>query len=426
MAISVLNLLSARKVETAQPKPKVYQLRDGGSLFLRVQPNGSKLWWYRYRLGGAEQVYSIGMYPKITLEAARAERDRAKALVKKGLDPIVEKKAAIALQAEANEHTFESVAREWIASNAHWGEDYARQVTGYLEKDVFPRIGKLPVSTIRAPHLRPIIKDVAERGAKTVAILIRQWCGQIFSYAAAQGICEFDPASLLKGLVKRPQVRHNPPLTWAEIPDFLNRVDNEGGYRTTVLALTLMALTYVRTVELRKASWDQFDLDNAMWTIPAERMKMRRPHLVPLSRQALVALKELHALTGGGQALFPSYRKPGQVMSATTLNQALKRMGYGGRFSSHGFRSTATTILGLLGYPEKRVDLQLAHSKKSKDSSRAPYDHTRFVESRKVIMQDWADILDALRTGQSVEEVTQAFGPLSERRTALLRVIERE
>ena len=202
MALTALNLLSARKVETAQPRPKVYQLRDGGSLFLRVQPNGSKLWWYRYRLGGAEQVYSIGVYPKVTLEAARAERDRAKALVKKGLDPIVEKKAAIALQADTYERPFEAVAREWIVSNAHWSEYYTNQVTSYLEKDVFPRIGKLPISSIRAPHLRPIIKDVAARGAKTVAILIRQWCGQIFSYAAAQGLCEYDPAALLKGLVK--------------------------------------------------------------------------------------------------------------------------------------------------------------------------------------------------------------------------------
>lgn len=165
MALTALNLLSARKVETAQPRPKVYQLRDGGSLFLRVQPNGSKLWWYRYRLGGTEQVYSIGVYPKITLEAARAERDRAKSLVKKGLDPIVEKKAAIALQADTYERTFEAVAREWIVSNAHWSEYYTNQVTSYLEKDVFPRIGKLPISSIRAPHLRPIIKEVAARGA---------------------------------------------------------------------------------------------------------------------------------------------------------------------------------------------------------------------------------------------------------------------
>lgn len=421
-----LNLLSARRVETAQPGPKVYQLRDGGSLFLRIQTNGSKLWWYRYRLGGTAQVFSIGAYPKVSLEVARAERDWAKSLVRQGIDPIIEKKAKVALQAEAYEHTFESVSKDWIASNAHWSDYYRGQVTNYLEKDVYPKIGKLPISTIRAPHLRPIIKEVANRDAKTVAILIRQWAGQIFSYAAAQGLCEFDPAALLKGLVKRPQVRHNPPLKWEEIPDFLNRVDEEGGYRTTVLALKLMALTFVRTVELRKASWSEFDLDAAIWTIPAERMKMRRPHMVPLSVQTLAALYELQALTGGGKVLFPSYRKPGQVMSATTLNQALKRMGYAGRFSSHGFRSTATTILSLLGYPEKRVDLQLAHSKRSKDSSRAPYDHTKFVESRKIIMQDWADILDCLHARMPVKEITDTFGPMSERRTALLRVIERE
>ena len=174
MALTALNLLSARKVETAQPRPRVYQLRDGGSLFLRVQPNGSKLWWYRYRLGGAEQVYSIGVYPKITLEAARAERDRAKTLVRKGLDPIVEKKAAMALQADTYERTFEVVAREWIAANAHWSEYYTNQVTSYLEKDVFPRIGKLPISSIRAPHLRPIIKDVAPAATQTAPLMATQ------------------------------------------------------------------------------------------------------------------------------------------------------------------------------------------------------------------------------------------------------------
>jgi hypothetical protein len=247
-----LNLLTARKVEAAQPLPKVYQLRDGGSLFLRIQPNGSKLWWFRYRLAGVGQVYSIGVFPKVTLEIARHERAWAQAPVKKGVDLIVEKKATVALQIERYDHTFKSVADKWIESNSHWSDDYRKQVKHYLKKDVFPKIGTLPISTIRAPHLRPIFHDVANRGAKTVAILIRQWCGQIFSYAATQGICENDPASLLKGLVKRPRVRHNPPLSWDEVPGFLQRVDEGGGYRTTVLALKLMAMTFVRTVELRR------------------------------------------------------------------------------------------------------------------------------------------------------------------------------
>lgn len=187
-----------------------------------------------------------------------------------------------------------------------------------------------------------------------------------------------------------------------------------------------MALTYVRTAELRKAHWSEFDLDSAMWTVPAGRMKMRDPHIVPLSKQAIVLLKELHTLTGGSKVLFPGFRKPGTVMSATTLNKVLERMGYGGQFSSHGFRSTATTLLGLLSYPENRVDLQLAHSKRKKDSSRAPYDHTKYIASRKIIMQDWADILDAMARGDSMSEVMETFGPLSKRRRALLRVIERE
>lgn len=421
-----INLLSARKVETAASQEKPYWLKDGGSLFLFVQPNGSKLWRYRYRIGGKSQIYAVGKYPEVTLEAARSARDRARELVKKGVHPLMAKKSDLTSQIEKNANTFEVTARRWMGSNLDWSVYYASQVKTYLEKDVFPKIGKLPVASIKTAHLRSIIQAVVDRGAPTVAILIRQWCGQIFTYASGQGLVEHDPTALLRRSVKRPRVRHNPPLAWTEIPDFLNRVEQDGGYRTTVLALQLIALTFVRTIELRKACWKEFDLKGGVWVIPGERMKMRQPHMVPLSRQALAHLRELHALTGGGSVLFPSYRKPGQVMSATTLNQALKRMGYAGRFSSHGFRSTATTLLGLLGYPENRVDLQLAHSKKNKDSSRAPYDHTKYIASRKIIMQDWADVLAALAGGDSIEKIMEQFGPLSDRRTALLRVVERE
>ena len=421
-----LNLLTVRKIESAQAKPKAYALRDGGSLFLRIQPNGSKLWWYRYRLGNVAQIYSIGVFPEVPLETARRERDWARSQVHDGRDPTLEKRVKIANQVEQNEHTFEPVARAWMAANVQWSDYYAGQVKTYLEKDVFPKLGMLPIGAIKAAHLRPIIQGVVKRGAPTVAILIKQWCGQIFGYASGEGLCDNDPTALLKRSVKRPRVRHNPPLSWAEVPKFLNRLDEDGGYRTTVLALRLMALTYVRTVELRKACWGEFDLENAMWTIPGERMKMRQPHIVPLSKQAVAVLRELHKQTGGGNVLFPSYRKPGQVMSATTLNKALERMGYAGRFSSHGFRSTATTLLGLLSYPENRVDLQLAHSKRKKDSSRAPYDHTKFIASRKMLMQDWADILDALARGDEMKDVMQTYGPLSRRRTALLKLIERE
>lgn len=419
------NILTVRKIEAAQPQDKPYLLKDGGSLFLRVQPNGSKLWWYRYRLGNSPQTYSIGVFPKVPLEAARKERDWARTMVREGRDPILEKRVKIANQVEQNEHVFETVARDWMKSNVQWSEGYAGQVESYFEKDVFPKIGKLPFAAVKASHIRPIIKGVVDRGAPTVAILIRQWCGQLFTYASGEGICDNDPTWLLRRSVKRPRVRHHPPLAWQEIPNFLNRVD-EAGYRITVIALRLMAVTFVRTAELRKAMWVEFDLDNALWIVPAGRMKMRDPHIVPLSKQAIALLRELHALTGGGKMLFPGFRKPGTVMSATTLNKVLERMGYGGQFSSHGFRSTATTLLGLLSYPENRVDLQLAHSKRKKDSSRAPYDHTKFLASRTAIMQDWADILDALAAGGQMTEIAEAFGPLSKRRRALLKVIERE
>ena len=420
-----MNLLSARKVETTSHQSQPFWLKDGGSLFLYVTPAGNKLWRFRYRIGGKPAIYAIGKYPEVSLEAARVERDRARDLVNQGIHPVVEKRTRVSVQIEVNETTFESVARRWMVSNVQWSEGYADQVKKYLEKDVFPKVGNLPISSIRPAHLRPLIQGVAERGAPTVAILIRHWCSQLFAYASAEDLCDQDPTALLKRSVKRPRVRHNPPLPWNEIPDFLNKVD-ESGYRATVIALRLMALTYVRTAELRKAKWTEFDLKNAIWTVPAGRMKMRQPHIVPLSKQAIELLEELQKLTGGGEFLFPSFRKPGQVISATTLNKALERMGYLGRFSSHGFRATATTLLGLLSYPENRVDLQLAHSRRKKDSSRAPYDHTKYIASRKIIMQDWADILDALARGDSMDKVMEDFGPLSERRTALLRVTERE
>lgn len=415
------NLLSARKVETAPAQLKPYFLKDGGSLFLAVRPNGSKLWHYRYRIEGHPQIYSIGQYPDVSLEAARTERDRARELVKKGVHPRLDRKMKVAAQVAHNENTLEAVARRWMAAN-NWSAGYAKQVKQTLEKDVFPKIGEMPVGDIRASHLRPVILTVGERGAKALAVNIRMWCSQIFEYAVTHGIAESDPAAPLKGLVKRRRTRHNPPLTWAEIPEFFTALDGYGGFRTTVLALRLMALTFVRTVELRKAKWKDVDLANATWSVP--QTKMHRPHLVPLSRQTIEVLKELQTLTGGGAIILPNHRKPSEVISATTLNRALEYMGFGGRFSGHGFRSTATTVLALLGFPADRVDLQLAHAKK--DSSRAPYDHTKFISSRRIMMQQWADTLDALAAGKSPTEVTSEFGPLSKRRKELLRVIELE
>lgn len=315
------------------------------------------------------------------------------------------------------------MAESWIKTNKDWSENYKNQILSYMERDVYPAIGKLPVTAICAANLHPLIADIAERGS-SAAMLVRQWVSQVFNYAVQQGLCEHDPAAMLKRVVKRPPVRHNPPLPWHEIPVFVKRLDGWNGHLITKLALRLVALTFVRTIEIRRASWDQFDFATATWHIPADNMKMRRAHIVPLSRQVLALLKELHAVTGAGRYLLPNARQPNAAIGPTTLNNALAALGYQRVFSTHGFRSTATTLLGLLGYPENRVDLQLAHIKN--DASRAPYDHTKYISSRRMLMQDWADIWDDCVAGKNIVALTEKFGPMSDRRSALLRVVERE
>ena len=418
-----VNILTTRKINAAGPAPRPYWLRDGGSLYLYVTPKGSKLWRYRYRIGPVSRTYSIGRYPEIDLHDARRERDHARTLVRKGIHPLTDKQSRLSMQIIRNSHTFEAMARDWIHANTSWSPTYTKQVTRYLERDVFPVIGRLPVTSIGVLNLRPIILTVSERGA-CAAMAVRQWISQVFNYAAQQGYCDQNPASMLKRMVRRPSVRHHPPLPWQDIAPFMRSLNSWQGFFTTKTALRLAALTFVRTVELRRATWDQIDLCNATWLIPAENMKMRRPHIVPLSRQAVAVLKELRTITGSGRYLIPNARDRDRPIGASTLNTAIAALGYGGRFSMHGLRSTATTLLGLLSYPENRVDLQLAHLRR--DSSRAPYDHTRYVSSRRLLMQDWADILDAFSQGRSLADITREFGPLSARRDSLLRVVERE
>lgn len=415
------NLLSARTISTAKAAGKPYQLRDGGSLFLSVQPSGSKLWRYRYRLSGKAQVYAIGRYPDVTLAQARQERDRLRGLIRQGIHPL---RDIVDDAGQSAPSTFKSAAQAWLAANSQWSPGYARQIRRYFETDVFPAIGSMAVADLTPADIRTSIESIAGRGARCAALLVQQWVSQVFSHAIVQGLCEDNPASLLKGLVRRPAVRHHPPLGWSDIPAFFQCLDAWPGHADIAIGLRLLALMFVRPSELRLARWQEFDCDNAVWTVPKERMKMRRPHMVPLSRQALALLHSLRALSGDSPVLFPNHRDPDRVLAASSFNHAIARLGYGGRFSAHGFRATATTLLGLLGYPDKLVDLQLAHRRR--DASRAPYDHARFVGSRTLLMQDWADILDALAAGGRYAQLSEAFGPLSERRTRMLGVIERE
>ena len=248
--------------------------------------------------------------------------------------------------------------------------------------------------SITAAHLLEIIKRVEKRGAETVAILIRQWASAIFCYAVSTLRADADPAAALKGAIHKPKVKHSKPLSKKDIPEFMKSLESDGGYRTTVIAMRVLLLTFVRTVELRAAEWSEFDLDGNEWRIPAERMKMGKLHIVPLSVQVIELLCELHALTGEQKFLFPNYRSPKICMTATTLNRSLNRMGYGGKFSAHGFRATASTILNEIGYRSDVIERQLAHAEPNK--VRASYNQAEYLPERKTMMQDWANLIDEL------------------------------
>jgi integrase len=388
--------LTDAKIRNTKPGLKPIKLADSGGLYLEVRATGAKLWRYRYRIAGKENVFAIGEYPLVALSDVRAEHSKARVLVKQGIHPSHNRQAERLSNHAANANTFEAVAKEWIfKKSTGWTPYYLRQVQRFLESDVFPHVGRLPIRSVTAAHLLEIIRRIEGRGAETVALLVRQWSSAIFRYAVATLRADGDPAAALRGAIHRPKVEHHKPLSRSQIVDFTNALDKYGGYRTTVIALRLMLLTFVRTVELRKAQWSEFDLENSEWRIPAERMKMREPHIVPLSNQVLTLLRELQTYTGGREALFPNYRRPKEYMTATTLNRALERMGFNGKdtigFSAHGFRATASTILNEMGYRSDVIERQLAHAER--DKVRASYNHAEYMSERRAMMQDWADLL---------------------------------
>jgi len=338
--------LTDTKIRTAKPAEKPYVLQDGSGLYLDVRPSGAKFWRYRYWLTPEKDGrYTIGEYPAVSLSEARRERERIRELVKLGLNPTQEKKTEKLRQSHDRSNTFEAVAREWLErKKGKWSGYSHKQATNCLEQNAFPKIGRLPIRKVTAAHLLEILQAMEKRGAETYALQLRQWCSAIFRHAVVTLRADADPAAALKGAIHRPKVNHSKPMSAETIGDFKAKLDKYGGNRTTVIAMRLMLYTFVRTVELRKASWGEFDLDVAEWKIAAERMKMRRLHLVPLSRQAVELLKELRKITGGGDWLFPNFRRLADVMSATTINRALEYMGYAsGLWTGHDLRATAST-----------------------------------------------------------------------------------
>lgn len=388
--------LTDLKVRQTKPADQTIKLSDGNRLYLYVMPTGAKLWRYRYRIDSKENLYAIGEYPSISLQEARTARDKARTLVREGIHPSHERARTRADTVAANADTFKAIAKAWIEENrARWTPYYVTQIESYFDRDVYPKIGKRPIRKVTAADIRDIIKAIAGRGAKAAAINVRRWCSAVFCYAVADLRSDGDPAAALRYTVVRDPIEHAKNIGEDGIGLFLARLADFGGNRTTAIALYLILLLWVRTAELRKAEWKEFDLDAGTWLIPAGRMKRRRPHLVPLPRQAVVLLRELFTITGAGPTLFPNTRRPKDVMSATTINRALEHMGYpSGEVTGHDFRATASTLLREQGFRGEVVEVQLAHAKK--DKTEAAYNHAQYLPERETMMQAWADFIDKI------------------------------
>ena len=401
--------LTDTTIRAAKPKDKVFRLFDAGGLYLEVNPAGGKWWRWKYRFGGREKRLSFGVYPDVSLKVARERRDAARKQLADDIDPGEARKAQQAAQSGAE--SFEAIAREWHTKfSPGWEPSHSVRILRRLEHDVFPWLGKRPISEIKAPELLTALRRVESRGALESAHRVMQNCGQIFRYAVATGRAERDPAGDLRGALPRPKVKHHASITEPKlIAELLRAIDGYQGYFITKAALRLAPLVFVRAGELRKAEWLEIDLEKAEWRIPGERMKMREQHIVPLARQAVDILRELEPLTrrefsarpNMPRYVFPSARTYERPMSENAVLAALRRMGYTkDEITGHGFRSMASTLLHEQGWNHQAIERQLAHAERNAVS--AAYNFAEHLPERRKMMQAWADYLDGLKAGAEV------------------------
>jgi len=385
-----------------------HRLADGLGMYLEITPAGGKYWRMKYRHGGKEKRLALGVYPEVSLAEARKRRDKAREALASGEDPSQVKREEKLAKALLDATTFELVARQWWE---HWkgprSTRHADYVLRRLEADVFPALGARPVDSITAPQLLAMAKGIESRGALDIAKRALQTCGQIMRYAVAHGLIERNPAADVRpsDALKPRQKENYARLAIKDVPELLRKIEAYPGSPYTRLAMKLMALTFVRTGELIGARWDEIDLEAAEWRIPAERMKMRTPHIVPLAPQAVEVLQALHTLSGGRVLIFPGERDHDRPMSNNTILGALKRMGYAGQMTGHGFRGLASTVLHEQGYPHHVIELQLAHQER--DQVAAAYNHATYLNERRTMMRAWADYLDRLRKGADVIPMPQ-------------------
>lgn len=385
------------KIKAAKPREKAYKLSDGEGLFLLITPKGSKYWRLKYRFGGKEKLLALGVYDQVTLADARIKRNEARILLAKDIDPGLLKQATKRSTKLASANSFETIAREWHAKFLpKWTSKHGERIIRKLEKDIFPWLGNRIISEITPPELLKALHRIESRGAIETAHRAQQTCGQIFRYAVATGRAERDPSADLRGALPPARKKHFASLTDASaVGELLRAISDYQGHFVTKCALRLAPLLFVRPGELRNAEWSEFLFETAEWRIPAEKMKMRVKHIVPLSSQAIAILRELQPLTGDGKYVFPCVRSSKRPMSENTVNAGLRRLGYTKEeITGHGFRGMACTLLNEQGWNRDAIERQLAHAERN--NIRAAYNYAEYLPERRKMMQHWADYLDEL------------------------------
>ena len=391
-------------IRNAKPGEKPIKLADEKGLYLLIVPAGGKWWRLDYRFAGKRKTLSMGTYPEVSLKEARDKRDDARKQLAQGIDPGETRKAMKAAQS-AEADTFEVVAREWHTKfSPTWTPEHGERIIRRFERDIFPWMGKRPIREITAPELLAALRRIESRGALDTAHRAHQNCGQVFRYAVATGRADRDPSGDLRGALPPVRDKHHASITDPKgIGELLRAIDDYRGSFVTQCAMRLAPLVFVRPGELRSAEWSEFDFDKAEWRIPGEKMKMRDPHIVPLSTQAAAILLELQPLTGRGRYVFPSARTPNgdRCMSENAVLAALRRLGYTkDEMTGHGFRSMASTLLNEQGWHRDAIERQLAHTERN--AVRAAYNYAKHLPERRKMMQAWADYLDGLKRGADV------------------------
>lgn len=404
--------LTFTTIEALKPAEKPYAKADGGGLIIQVQPNGAKWWRLRYRHDGKAKMLSFGTYPDVSLADARAKRDSAKKQLAAGIDPSEARKQAKAEDEAFKQNTFSVWADKWFE---HWKEDKSPSHADYTQRrlsaDILPAIGDMPIARITAVHIADIIRSISQRGAMDVAKKSKQTISQVFRYTIANDNSHTvtrNPALdiMYSDIVKPRKAKNLARVDIKELPALLRAIDTSETRAVTRIAIKLMAYTFVRTSELIEARWNEFDLAAKEWRIPAERMKMPSPHIVPLANQAVELLQTLKKITWHGGLLFPNQNYHSKPMSNGTILMALKRMGYKGKMTGHGFRGIASTALHEQGFDHQHIELQLAHS--PRDAVSAAYNHALYIKQRTAMMQHWADYLDELKAGAKVIQIKGA------------------